>query len=176
MKINILSQLIRQNKTFACLYADPPWKFQNRSTRGAAANHYPAMTIAQICSEPVAKLARKNSHLHLWCPAALLSEGLEVIDAWGFQYKSNFVWVKPQIGTGNYWRMSHELLLLGVRGNLSFSDRSLRSWQEWPRSGHSHKPEQVRGLIEQASPGPYLELYARKPARGWTAYGNQILT
>jgi N6-adenosine-specific RNA methylase IME4 len=84
------------------------------------------------------------------------------------------VWVKPQIGMGNYWRVSHEFLLLGVRGSLPFADKSLRNWLEEPRGRHSAKPERVRDLIHKASPGPRLELFARRAVEGWTCWGNEI--
>ena len=86
------------------------------------------------------------------------------------------LWVKPQLGMGNYWRVSHEFLLLGVRGKLAFADRTVRSWQVARRTVHSRKPFLFRSLIERVSPGPYLELYGREeqPSSGWTVYGNQV--
>jgi N6-adenosine-specific RNA methylase IME4 len=99
-----------------------------------------------------------------------------VIDAWGFHFKSCLVWIKDEIGMGNYWRVSHEFLLLGVRGQLTFRDRTVRSWVQAHRTTHSRKPGVVRALIESVSPGPYLELYGREelPNSAWTVYGNQI--
>lgn len=111
------------------------------------------MTLEQICSEPVAQLAEKNAHLHLWTTNAFLREAFKVIDAWGFRYKSCFVWVKDRLGMGNYWRVSHEFLLLGVRGSLTFRDRTQPSWLKCPRTTHSRKPWPVRVLIERVSPG-----------------------
>jgi len=91
------------------------------------------------------------------------------MEAWGFEYKSCFVWVKPEMGIGNYWRVSHEFMLLGVRGGLRFRNRGLKSWLEAKRTGHSVKPSQVRELVMKASPGPYLEMYGREaPMEGWT--------
>jgi N6-adenosine-specific RNA methylase IME4 len=99
-----------------------------------------------------------------------------VIRAWGFRYKSCLIWIKPQLGMGNYWRVSHEYLLLGVRGGLLFRDRTCRSWLLARRSVHSRKPFAFRALVEQVSPGPYLELYGREehPSTDWTIYGNQV--
>ena len=99
-----------------------------------------------------------------------------MIDAWGFDFKSCLVWVKDEIGMGNYWRVSHEFLLLGVRGNLTFQDRTLQSWVQAGRTVHSRKPGKIRSLIERASPPQYLELYGREelPNSAWTVYGNQI--
>jgi len=84
------------------------------------------------------------------------------------------VWVKDQMGIGNYWRVSHEFMLLGVRGECPFLDRSQMSWIKSPRTRHSAKPEVVRKMVEKVSPGPRLELFGRRLANGWTVWGNQI--
>lgn len=171
-----LAQLVECGAKFSTIYADPPWPYSNTAARGAAENHYQTMTLEAIRGEPVKSLAAENAHLHLWTTNAFLREAFDIIGAWGFKYKSCLVWVKPQIGMGNYWRVSHEYLLLGVRGNLPFHDRTVRSWQLARRTVHSRKPFLFRGLIEQVSPGPYLELYGREeqPNCGWTVYGNQV--
>lgn len=134
------------------------------------------MTLDQICAEPVEQLAAENAHLHLWTTNAFLRDAFQVIDAWGFRYKSCFVWITDRLGMGNYWRVSHEFLLLGVRGRLTFIDRTRQSWIKARRTVHSRKPWPVRQLVEQVSPGPYLELYGREeiPNSDWTVYGNQI--
>jgi N6-adenosine-specific RNA methylase IME4 len=136
------------------------------------------MTVEQIAAEPVAKLAADQAHLHLWTTNAFLPVAFSVIEAWGFEYKSCFVWTKPNMGIGNYYRLAHEFLLLGVYGNLSFQDHSQRSWLELDRQGHSSKPEEIRAMIERVSPGPYLELYGRSPLKNsaWTVHGNQEKT
>lgn len=172
-----LRRLISEGCRFATIYADPPWRYSNQASRGATDNHYPTMTVEQIAAEPVSQLAATQCHLHLWTTNAFLPAAFSVIEAWGFEFKSCFVWVKPNLGTGNYWRVSHELLLLGVKGNLPFRDQAQRSWLEAERTGHSCKPEEIRTLIEKVSPAPYLELYGRKiPSNpAWTAYGNQLL-
>ncbi|MHB8973987.1 MAG: MT-A70 family methyltransferase [Pirellulaceae bacterium] len=172
-----LADLVAAGHRFSTIYADPPWSFRDRATRGAANNHYPTMSTDQIAAEPVAQLAADASHLHLWCPSALLADALRVIAAWGFEYRSSFVWVKPQMGIGHYWRCSHELMLLGVRKNLPFRDHSQRSWIELDRNGHSSKPEAIRGLVERVSPPAYLELYGRNVPTNqrWTVHGNQVL-
>lgn len=161
---------------FATVYADPPWPYSNTAARGAAENHYPTMTLDAILNEPVSSLIADAAHLHLWTTNAFLREAFDVVRAWGFRYKSCLVWVKPQIGMGNYWRVSHEFLLLGVRGSLPFHARTIRSWQLARRTVHSRKPFLFRSLIEQVSPGPYLELYGREeqPQTGWSVYGNQV--
>lgn len=171
-----LRVLVDGGVKFSTVYADPPWPYSNTVSRGAAENHYPTLSLDAIRNEPVKELVAEQAHLHLWTTNAFLREAFDVIRAWGFKYKSCLVWVKPQIGMGNYWRVSHEYLLLGVRGNLPFQDRTCRSWQLARRTTHSRKPFLFRGLIEQVSPGPYLELYGREeqPNCGWTVYGNQV--
>ena len=171
-----LSQLVQSGRRFRTVYADPPWPYSNTAARGAAENHYRTMTLDDIRGEVVKDLVETAAHLHLWTTNAFLREAFDVIRAWGFKYKSCLIWTKPQLGMGNYWRVSHEYLLLGVRGNLPFQDRSVRSWQTARRTVHSRKPFLFRGLIEQVSPGPYLELYGREehPNTDWTVYGNQV--
>lgn len=171
-----LQQLVDDGSKFPTIYADPPWPYENTASNGAAANHYPTMTIGEICAEPVGQIASRNAHLHLWTTNSFLREAFDVIGAWGFRYKSCLVWVKPEMGTGNYWRVSHEFLLLGVRGSLRFLDRSQQSWVQAHRTVHSRKPGRVRAIIEKVSPAPYLELYGREehPDSAWTVYGNQI--
>lgn len=170
--VGSLSELDGQR--FATVYADPPWQYGNQGTRASTDNHYGTMTVEQICAEPVKDLVEENAHLHLWTTNAFLFDAKTVMEAWGFEYKSCFVWVKPQMGIGNYWRLSHEFMLFGIRGKAPFRDRSLMSWAQLDRTKHSAKPEQVRDFVMRASPGPYLELYGRSPVDGWTVYGNQI--
>jgi N6-adenosine-specific RNA methylase IME4 len=172
-----LGRLIATGQRFATIYADPPWQYDNQATRAAASNHYPTLTLEQIAAEPIAQLAADNCHLHLWTTNGFLPAAFSVIEAWGFEYKSCFVWVKPTLGIGNYWRVSHELLLFAIKGNLPFRDRGQRSWLELERQGHSRKPEAIRTLIEKVSHGPFLELYGRAipPNRNWTVYGNQLV-
>ena len=132
------------------------------------------MTLKEIAALPVADLAAKRSHCHLWTTNAFLPAAFDLLKAWGFDYKSCFVWVKPQMGIGNYWRVSHEFLLLGVRGSIPFKDKGLRSWLEVERSDHSIKPDKVRHFIEMASPGPRLEMFVRRAVNGWTVWGDGV--
>jgi len=159
---------------YRTVYADPPWKYGNQATRSATDNEYPTLTVDEICELPVVGLADEEAHLHLWTTNAFLFEAKRVIDAWGFEYKSCFVWVKSQMGIGNYWRVSHEFLLLGVRGGLRFRDKGQMSWIEVPRGEHSAKPEQIRERLELVSLPPYLELFARRQIPGWSAWGNEV--
>ncbi len=171
-----LSTLVSAGAKFGAIYADPPWAYDNKGTRSAVDGVYKStMTLDEICAEPVRELAADKCHLHLWTTNAFLFDARRVLEAWGFEYKSCFVWVKTQMGIGNYWRVSHEFMLLGVRGGMTFQDRGQKSWLEIPRTTHSRKPEEIRGIIEKVSPGPYLELYGRRPPQGdWTVYGNEI--
>lgn len=170
-----LESLLDLGVRFGSIYADPPWVYDNQGTRASTGEHYDGMSVDDLCALPVSELAAKDAHLHLWTTNAFLFECPKIFDAWGFEFKSTFVWVKPQMGIGNYWRNSHEFLLTGVRGNAKrFNDRSLKSWLECSRSRHSEKPFIVRDMIRRASPGPYLEMFARTPAHGWTCWGNEI--
>ena len=164
--------------TYKTIYADPPWKYGNQATRAATDNHYETLDVDDICALEidgvhVSELAASNSHLHLWTTNAFIFEAKRVIEAWGFEYKSCFVWVKPQIGIGNYWRVSHEFMLFGIRGKLKYANRSQSSWLESPRTRHSTKPGRVREIVELVSPAPRLELFAREKHPGWTSWGNE---
>lgn len=132
--IRDLGELVGVGARFPTIYADPPWEYRNAASRAAATNHYSTLSLKEICALPVSELADKNAHLHLWATTPLLHEALAVIRAWGFHYKSCFVWVKDKLGMGNYWRVSHEPLLLGVRGKLRFQDRTVRSCSAVVRS------------------------------------------
>lgn len=169
-----LEDLIAEGKKFGTIYADPPWRYNNAGTRSAAAKEYGTMAVEEIMALPVAQLAEDDAHLHLWTTNAFLFESKYIIEAWGFTYKSMLVWVKPQMGIGNYWRVSHEILLLGVRGRCPFGRRDFKSWVEHQRTPHSVKPESVRHMVEAVSPEPRLEMFARRPTKGWTAWGNDV--
>lgn len=166
-----------EQQKFGTIYADPPWAYGNQGTRASTGNHYGTMSIADICAMPVRNLTADNAHLHLWTTNSFLREAFEVIDAWGFEYKSCAVWCKPQMGIGNYVRVSHEFLMIAVKGDCkSFKKKNVMSWFEHPRTKHSAKPDYWRRVIEENSPGPRLELFGREQIPGWTIYGNQIST
>lgn len=169
-----LTDLTDAGKKFGTIYADPPWQYGNQATRASTDNHYLTMPIAEIEALPIAGMAAENSHLHLWTTNGFIQEAFGIIAAWGFTYKSMFIWCKPKMGIGNYWRVSHEILLLGVRGSCPFADHSLLSWAELERGKHSAKPEKVREFIEKASPSPRLELFGRDARNGWAVWGNQV--
>jgi N6-adenosine-specific RNA methylase IME4 len=172
--VDDLHHLVAAGKRYGTIYADPPWQYDNQGAAASAENHYQTMTVDEIAALPVRELAADRAHLHLWTTNAFLFDCQRIMKSWGFEYKSLFVWCKPQMGTGNYWRVSHELLLLGVRGKCGFLAHDIVSWKQYDRGRHSAKPEQVRHLIEKASPGPRLELFGRQMADGWTVWGNEI--
>lgn len=171
-----LSTLLALGAKYGTVLADPPWQYDNVASRAAAENHYSTMSVEEICSEPVRQLIGEHAHLHLWTTNAFLESAFTVMRAWGFEFKSCLVWIKPTIGMGNYWRVSHEFLLFGTRGRLPFGCNDIPSWVLAPRTSHSRKPFRFRELIEQVSSGPYLELYGREeqPNTDWTVYGNQV--
>ena len=102
-----LGRLVGEGKRFRCVYADPPWAYQNTVSRGAAEKHYRTASVDELCQLPVRELADADCHLHLWTTSSFLFNAQRVIAAWGFQYKSSFVWCKPLVGCGNYWRLAH---------------------------------------------------------------------
>jgi N6-adenosine-specific RNA methylase IME4 len=171
-----LVALAKSGRTFGTIYADPPWLYDNQATRAAMGDHYRGLTVEAICALPVGSLAAPDAHLHLWTTNAFLFDAPKIFAAWGFEFRSSFVWVKPQMGIGNYWRNSHELLLTAIRGDAKrFHDKNLMSWAAFRRGRHSAKPEKVRHFIERASPGPYLELFGRREVKGWIVWGDQIV-
>jgi N6-adenosine-specific RNA methylase IME4 len=170
-----LQRLIDAGKEFGTIYADPPWQYGNTSTRSAAQGEYDTMGLDELCALPISQLAASPAHLHLWTTNAFLFDAKRVMEAWGFQYRSCFVWVKPKMGIGNYWRVSHEFLLFGVTKEiLTFENKGLMSWGQFESMGHSQKPEPIRDMIMDASPPQYLELFGRKQIPGWTVWGNQV--
>lgn len=160
-------------KKYSTIMADPPWNINQQGKRGAA-SHYDLMTLDDIKNMPVADLCNENAHLWLWVTNGLLKEGIEVMEAWGFTLRSPFYWIKPRIGLGNYLRNASETILFGTRGKAPIQFKAQPNWLFAPLQDHSHKPEEQYAIIERCSPGPYLELFARRNQPGWDAWGNQI--
>ena len=178
-----------EGRRFSTILIDPPWRFQNRTGKMAPEhtrlNRYETMRLEDIKLMPVGAHAETPSHLYMWCPNALLKEGLEVMEAWGFEYKTNLVWYKVRKdggpdgrGVGFYFRNVTELILFGVRGRMRTLDPARRQVNVMAtrKREHSRKPFETYQLIEQCSPGPYLEIFAREPAKGWTSWGNEVDT
>lgn len=171
---------------YSTILADPPWQFQNRTGKMAPEHRrllrYPTMELKEIMELPVARLAAAKSHLYLWVPNALLQEGLRVMEAWGFTYKSNLVWYKVRKdggpdgrGVGFYFRNVTELILFGVRGSMRTLSpgRTQVNILSSRKREHSRKPDEIYDLVEACSPGPYLELFARFKREGWHQWGNE---
>jgi|SRR6202162_5072631 len=172
---------------YGTILIDPPWRFSN-STGKIAPEHkrlhrYRTMKFEEIAALPVGHLAQTQSHLYLWTPNALLYEALGIMKAWGFTYKTNIIWYKVRKdggpdgrGVGFYFRNVTEILLFGTRGKL----RTLKPGRTQVnifvsrKQEHSRKPDGVYGIIEQCSPGPYLELFSRNRRHGWTQWGDEV--
>jgi len=161
------------SKRYRTILADPPWDIQQRGGLGAS-QHYDLMRLEQIKQMPVADLATEDAHLWLWVTNATLRQGYDVAEAWGFTVRSPLTWIKFRLGLGNYLRNSTEHLLFATKGKAPVQFKGQPTWINAPVQDHSHKPEEQYALIERISPGPYLELFARRPQPGWDAWGNQI--
>lgn len=174
-------------RRFATVLADPPWRFANRTGKVAPEHRrlsrYGTMSLEDISALPVAEFLAPTAHLYLWVPNALLPEGLAVLSAWGFVYKTNLIWHKIRRdggsdgrGVGFYFRNVTELLLFGVRGpdarTLAPGRRQVNLFATRKRE-HSRKPDEQYDIIESCSPGPYLELFARGERPGWIGWGDQ---
>ena len=160
---------------FNTVYADPPWS-RNQQGKFGAAQHYETMSLEDIKNMPVKDLAADNAHLWLWVPNGIIEDGLKVMKAWGFEYRCSFYWVKPKLGLGTYLRNASETCLFGVRGKAPVKFKAQPNWQFWPVQEHSAKPHEMYAIIERLSPGPYLELFARKRTHsnaGWSIWGNE---
>ena len=171
---------------FSTILADPPWRFQNRTGKVAPEHRrlsrYDTMTLDEICALPVSKHLKDQAHLYLWVPNALIADGLRVMEAWGFTYKANIVWAKRRKdggpdgrGVGFYFRNVTELILFGTRGSMRTLAPGRRQVNmiETRKREHSRKPDELYDIIEDCSPGPYLEMFARYPRQGWSVWGNE---
>lgn len=181
-----IEDIFGKNK-YGTILADPPWKFAN-STGKMAPEHkrlfrYTTMSNDEIKELPVESLALPQSHLYLWVPNALVELGLEVLKAWGFEYKTMLVWYKirkdggpDRRGVGFYFRNVTEIILFGTRGNL----RTLQPGRRQEniilsqKREHSRKPDEVYPVIEACSPAPRIELFARTQREGWDSWGNEV--
>jgi N6-adenosine-specific RNA methylase IME4 len=177
---------VRQ-RSYGTILADPPWQFSNRTGKMAPEHwrlsRYATLTLQVIKALPVAAVAAAQSHLYLWVPNALLREGLEVMEAWGFQYKTNLIWHKIRKdggpdgrGVGFYFRNTTEMVLFGVRGQLRTlgAGRTQVNIIKAQKREHSRKPDELYAIIEACSPGPFLELFARGQRAAWDQWGNEV--
>jgi len=179
--------VLRRRAGVRTILADPPWRFNNKTGKIAPEHHrlarYSTMTLDAIERMPIESVVENTAHLYLWCPNALLPDGLAVMRAWGFNYKSNLIWHKIRKdggpdgrGVGFYFRNVTEIVLFGVRGKkartLDPARRQVNLLATRKRE-HSRKPDELYDIIEACSPGPYLELFARGTREGWSSWGDQ---
>lgn len=188
--INSLKAFVGEHpEKFGAILLDPPWRFINRTGKVAPEHRrlrrYRTMPVEELERLPVGQLAKPASHIYLWCPNALLAEGLHLLKAWGFTYKTNLIWYKVRKdggpdgrGVGFYFRNVTEMVLFGVKGNL----RTLAPGRRQTniiihrKREHSKKPPTLYQIIEECSPGPFLELFARLRRSGWEQWGDQVDT
>lgn len=171
---------------FGIIYADPPWSYRVWSEKGkgrSAENHYPTMSNEDICTLPVAEIAAKDSVLFLWATFPNLPIAFEVIEAWGFTYKTvAFTWVKTCrkspgyfVSLGHWTRANAEICLLATKGNPRRISKSVRQLIVSPLRQHSQKPDETRErIVELMGDLPRVELFAREKVAGWAAWGNEI--
>lgn len=174
-------------RKFSTILADPPWQFQNRTGKMAPEHkrlsRYSTMKLQEIKDLPVEAIAEERAHLYLWIPNALLAEGMQVMENWGFKYKTNLIWYKirkdggpDRRGVGFYFRNVTEMILFGVRGKNIRTLQPGRSQENIISSRkreHSRKPDEQYDIIESCSWGPYLELFGRGTRKGWITWGKQ---
>lgn len=171
---------------YRTIVADPPWPYESRMKGSlrpgrpgppmkAAAMPYSTMTIEAIVALPVARLAEDDAHLYLWTTQRFLRNAFDVLDVWGFKHGATLVWSKPPRGVVGTYVCSTEFCLFARRGSLAHKARQIGTCFQWPRGKHSAKPEAFLDMVEQVSPGPYVELFARRDRLGWDTWGNESL-
>lgn len=178
-----------RRKKFGAILIDPPWRFLNRTGKVAPEHkrlaRYETMSTPELAQLPISKLMAAQSHIYLWCPNALLPDGLQLLNAWGFTYKTNLVWYKVRKdggpdgrGVGFYFRNVTEMVLFGVKGSLRTLAPGRRQTNiiVHRKREHSRKPPTLHQIIQDCSPGPFLELFARERVPGWQHWGDQVDT
>jgi N6-adenosine-specific RNA methylase IME4 len=158
---------------YRTVLVDPPWDAHQVGTKGANL-YYRLMTPEQIKALPVADLVEVDAHLWLWTTNAALEQAYQVVRAWGFTPRSLLTWFKPYMGLGQYLRNCTEQLIFATKGNAPVLVRNQPNWLFAIRQDHSHKPEELYEIVERCSPGPYLELFARRPRHGWHVWGDEV--
>ncbi len=165
-------------KKYQIIYADPPWKYNfSKDNSDRIENHYPTMELEEIKSIPINDIADENCVLYMWATAPKLIEAIEVIKAWGFEYKTHAIWDKDWIGMGYWFRGQHELLFVGTKGHISPPNRKdlISSVIREKRTEHSKKPYKIRTLISKWYPDyNKIELFARQRFEGWDVWGNEV--
>jgi N6-adenosine-specific RNA methylase IME4 len=167
------------DKKYRVIYADPPWSYNDKQDTdyyGGAEKHYGTMALEDIAALPVGKIAEKDAVLFLWATSPLIFESKQIFEAWGFTYKSMFIWDKVKTGMGHYNSVRHEMLLICTRGSCTpDTPRMFDSVQSIERSeNHSEKPQEFRDIIETLYSGEKIELFARTKRDGWDVWGNEV--
>lgn len=165
-----LSELLHTERRFACVYLDLPWS--NLQSLGTGADDVSSFA-EKLAAVRVGDLCEGHAHLHIWADDKSWAAARQIMEAWGFQFRSLLVGLLPLGQPGDWWVRAHEFLLLGVKGELPFMERNLNSWMRVERDASGRASSRVRRIIERVSPGPYLELYGSQPASGWTIVGMQ---
>lgn len=169
---------------YKTIVADPPWAYKNKMAgkncdgewyMHSAPMPYPTMTVDEICAMPIRELAEDDSHLYLWTTQTFLRDSYRVLDAWGYKQGALLVWSKPPKGVCGTYVCSVEFCIFARHGNLEAKRRQIGTCYQWPRSHHSAKPEAFQDMVESVSPGPYLELFARRQRLGWSSWGNEAI-
>jgi N6-adenosine-specific RNA methylase IME4 len=182
----VTGQLRSNSKRYATIVADPPWHYDRTGLTfhdpesGDFTGHplpYGTMTVEEIAALPVSDISHTDAHLYLWTTQRYLHAAHDIARVWGFAPAKLLVWCKPPTGfsMGGAWGNACEFVVYARRGNLPTQARIPRDWWEWPRTAHSAKPEAFIDLVEQVSPGPYVELFARRARFGWDYWGNESL-
>lgn len=160
---------------FSTIVIDPPWDWGDEGDidqMGRAQPTYSTMSLESLKNLPVSQDATTNAHLYLWITNRSLPKGFELLETWGFRYVTCLTWIKPSFGMGNYYRGSTEHVLFGVKGSLPLLRKDVGTWFEAKRQGpHSTKPEEFYQLVQECSPGPWLEWFGRKQRAGWVVKG-----
>lgn len=164
-----LRSMANQGKRFTCIYAVPPWSGEDPGART------PYREIAaSLAKLPVASVVQESAHAHLWVIPEAFLDGARILNAWGFRYETFLVWAKRPLGFGRYWRPAHEVLLLGVRGDLAFRDSSFPSWIDGQQGPPADRRRLVRQMIERVSAAPYLDLFGCRAEAGWTVACQEV--
>ena len=166
---------------YRTIVADPPWRYKTtlpgfkRDRLGRSGVPYDTLSVDEIAALPVEALAEPDAHLYLWTTNTHLEHAWRIVRAWGFQYSTLLVWGKAPRGFAGFptYQVTAEYVVFARRGSLAAKDRVDRSWWEWPRAAHSVKPDAFLDLVERVSPGPYLEMFARRVRLGWDGWGNE---
>lgn len=167
------------NKKYQIIYADPPWQYRNKNTGGSmlsgSAAKYPTMSVDDICNLSVNKIADTNSVLFLWVTCPMMHEGIKVVEAWGYTYKTKIYWRKiMSLGMGYWFRGQVEELWLGIKGNVPAFRLQIANFIQAKARKHSQKPSEARKIIEMTNLAPRIELFAREKFNGWDAWGNEV--